>query len=302
MKKYRIIVLILVVLTPLFMCEGCGKQDDFNNVEILSTEKVVELLKENGVMLTRSYNFPIDLSLCKIHGKKPKPYFSRQTGVYYMFYEYDGYFETSILNKQISFYEYPKCDEQFLDSLIPCAGSLGKNLYVCLWYPELDSLADDMNKIQLENYNCIIKEIMKLENILKEKCFDKKVATLTGQGDSWEVKIPINYVYNKRVNEEGITETVFYAMDETFVKYLNSQKELPDVKSFGWKKESELEIRTSEENSLLGEENEDKYYRVSSHSSCFFFDPEAESNAIVVTITCRNGETEEIICSIEQTD
>lgn len=40
------------------------------------------------------------------------------------------------------------------------------------------------------------------------EAFNGKEAILTGKGNLWEVKIPINYFYNQRENKNGITETV----------------------------------------------------------------------------------------------
>lgn len=301
MRKHLITLLILVFFMLLLICHGCGKQEafkdiNFNDVELLSARNVVKLLKENDVPLTKVENFPIELSSCKIYDESPQPYLSNKTGVYYMFYEYDGYSESSDLVGKIPFYEYPDCEKEFSNSIIPGSSYIGKNLYICIWYPELNSLTEDSSKIKKEKFEDIIKEMSRVSKFLGEKCFDKRRVTLTGKSDNWDIKIPIDYIYNQRKNKNDINEVVFYSKSETLIKYLNKEKEEPNIKSISWYTTTSKESRCTEQNdSLLARKGEDGFYILSNGLSNF--NPKFESS-IIVNIICRNGESEEITCKI----
>ncbi|MGI6731624.1 MAG: hypothetical protein ACOX5F_07005 [Anaerovoracaceae bacterium] len=294
MKKFRNAVIILTLLGVL---AGCSKTDNLNNVELLNTSDVVDLLGENGSILTKVTDFPLDLSLCKVFDEEPQPYLSSKTGVYYMFYEYEGYSEVGNLARQGAFYDYPESNKEFSDFVMPVC--TGKNLYVCLWYSERNFLGDTMNEDEKETFDSVMQERSELIGIITEKAFNKKTVTLTGKGDYWEVKMPVKYINNQRKNEKGITETVFYAKGETYLKYLKGE-DLPDVTSMSWSYRSTGSTTVVDEGSILNNEMNDGFYRASG-GIIRDFNPELDNN-IIVKITWNNGKTEETTCTISQTN
>lgn len=300
-KNLKKTALVLSVLALLVLCAGCGgineSADSMNDTELLNTGDVVALLNKNGANLAKAADFPIDLSLCRVYDKEPQAYLSSEDGIYYMFYEYGGYGETDKLARERCFYEYPDSSKEFSDFIL-AGGIIGKNLYVCLWYPELDSWKE-MSEEELAVYESVMQKRSNLAEVLKEKAFDKKTAVLTGEGSSWEVKIPVEYIYNQRKNEQGLTETVFLSRSETLVKYLGTEGSPPDVTAVGWSKKNANSTLSTDEGSLLREEAKDGgYYRISLSNSNDF-NPEL-NESIVFKITYGDGETEEITCTFTQ--
>ena len=299
-KLFRTLVLVLCLSLLFVTLTACGKMKDsnMNNSELLAIDNVIRLLNDNGAGLNKVNDFPVDLSLCTVSGKAPQPYISSESGIYYMFYEYDGYSETGDLVKKGLSFEYPECDKSFSDYIIP-GDIAGKNLYICQWFPELGSWTDT-NEKDRETLDTVIKERTSIKNILYKKAFNEKVVTLTGIGQFWEVKIPIEYIYNLRESEKGIPEQLFDYSNETFVKYLGTEKEIPAVYSMNWSRDhSELTLTYDKgEGSILKEEDKNGFYKASS-GNITDFNPETDGE-ITVTITWGNGETEKITCSISK--
>jgi hypothetical protein len=284
---------------------GCEKTKEnepynLNNSELFSTGQVITLLNENGASLTKAADFPIDLALCKVSGKMPQPYISGDTGIYYMFYIFDGYSETGKLAATARFYEYTDSDRSYSDYIIP-GGIAGKNLYICQWSPELGSWAGVKNEIDREALDIALKERTSLSDILYKKAFDQKKVTLTGRGEFWEVRIPVEYIYNLRESEDGIPEQLFVSSNKTFVKYLGPESNVPVVYSMGWSHGSNESTLTYEksEGSILDKEATDGFHKASS-GNIADFNPETEES-LIVTITWGSGETEEITCSLPET-
>lgn len=299
--RSRFIIILLVILAIALW--GCGKphvgtNKNLNDVELLRTSDVVDLIAENGIFLEKAHS-PVDLSLCKVYDKVPQAYSGNYPGVYYLFYEYDGYSETSDIQRDMfRFTEYPDHDKEFSQFMVP-GGIIGKNLYISMWYSEFLSWEDGLNKEELDAFNNIMEERANIVEVLYEKAFNRKETILTGQGNSWEVKIPINYFYNQRENKSGIIETVFHSNGETHLKYLKSDEELPDVTSMSWSYKNSVLSSTVDEGSLLTREVGDGYYRVSPGLPSEFNPNDPDKN-IIVKITWDNGETEEIICTDSQ--
>lgn len=301
-KLFRLVVHVLCVSVLCIMLTGCENTEDnitdtMNNSELLTTDNVIKLLNDNGVRLKKATDFPVDLSLCQISGKMPQPYLSSESGIYYMFYEYDDYDDTGDLARGSVFFEYPDCAESYSDYIIP-GGIAGKNLYICQWFAEFGSWKDVTNKVDREAFDTVIKERTLIKNILYEKAFNKKEATLTGKGEFWEVKIPVEYIYNLRKSEGGIPERLFASKGETYLKHFNSENELPDVTSMSWSYSNREKTLTYDkgEGSILNKDAENGFYKATS-STITDFNPETD-NDITVTITWGDGETENITCSI----
>ncbi len=293
-------VLVLFILLLGIMCTGCEEAESLtvgslNEPELLKTEEVVKLLNMNGASITEATDFPINLSSCKISGKTPQPFISGETGVYYMFYEYEDYSETSELVNTGSFYEYPDCTKEYSDFLFP--GSItGKNLYICLWCPELGPWTDGM-EIAREVYEPIMEERSRIVDILLEQAFNKKEAMLIGNGDSWEVVMPVEYIYNLSKNKDQAGKIIFLSSAKTFVKYLKSEKEIPKVTSICWfKSKNNNATMSTDEGSLLDREVGYGFYKASSNDPTRF-NPERDKG-LTVTITWDNGEKEEIACKV----
>jgi len=303
-KLFGTVVFTLCLSVLCIMLTGCEKMkvnvaEDMVNSELLSTDNVIKLLNDNGAGLKKATNFPVDLSLCKVSGKMPQPYISSESGIYYMFYEYGGYGETGNLARESVFYEYPDCAKSFSNYTIP-GGIAGKNLYICQWFPELGSWADETKEVDRKTFDTVVKERALIKNILYERAFNKKEVILTGKGEFWEVKIPVEYIYNLRESESGIPERLFVSKSETFLKYLKLENELPDVTSMNWSysnKESTLTYDKGE-GSILNKDAKNGFYKASS-STITDFNPETDQY-IAVTITWGNGETEKITCSISK--
>ncbi len=295
-------MLVLCLSVLCIMLIGCEKMKDnitnnMNNSELLTTDNVIKLLNDNGAGLKKATDFPVDLSLCTVSGKMPQPYISSESGIYYMFYEYDGYGETGDLARESVFFEYPDCAKSFSNYIIP-GGIVGKNLYICQWFPEFGSWKDGTNEIDRESFDIVIKEKTLIKNILYEKAFNKKEVTLMGKGELWEVKIPVGYIYNLRESEGGIPERLFISNSETYLKYLKPENELRDVTSLSWSYSSNVSTLTYDkgEGSILNKDAKNGFYKASS-STITDFNPEMD-RYITVTITWGGGETEKITCSI----
>lgn len=90
-KLFRTLVLVLCLSLLFVTLIACGKMKDsnMNNSELLAIDNIIRLLDDNGAVLNKVNDFPVDLSLCTVSGKAPQPYINSESGVYYMFYEYD---------------------------------------------------------------------------------------------------------------------------------------------------------------------------------------------------------------------
>ncbi|WP_027398174.1 hypothetical protein [Anaerovorax odorimutans] len=296
MKKGKLrVVVFLLFVSMLFTFSGCQSNEkiimaDMNKTEILNTEKVVKILNNNGMNLSKDNNFPIDLSLCKVYGKKPQPYLSSQTGAYYIFYEYDGYSETSILAKDAIFYEYPGCSDDFKKNIYP-SNIVGKNIYVCLWYPDLDSWSDSsMSEEDNERFDLSIQEMIKLRQELNDKVFNKKKAVLTGYGNNWFVKIPVEFIYN----QNHLLDKVFLLNAQILLKPINFE-ETPEVKSIKLVKNINDYSLMSTDGNFLRNKNEEGFYTTFWINETDF-DP--NNMELKVTITCEDSKTGEILCKV----
>ena len=302
-KNSRETVLVFVILSLLAMSSGCGSAHvdtdrNLNDVELLRTSNVLDLIGENGIILEKA-DFPVDLSLGKVYDKIPQAYSGSYPGVYYLFYEYDGYSETSDIKRDMfRFNQYPDVDKEFSQFIIP-GGIIGKNLYISMWSSEFGSWEDGINEEDLDAFNNIMEERANIIQVLYEKAFNEKEAILTGKGNSWEVKIPINYFYNQRENKSGITETVFQSSGETHLKYLKSNEELPDVTSMSWSYKNSVLSSTIDEGSILKDEVGGGFYKASPGFPSEY-NPADLDKGIIVKITWGNDETEEIICTASQ--
>ena len=251
----------------LAMSSGCGSahvdtDKNLNDEELLRTSDVIDLIGKNGILLKKA-DFPVDLSLGKAYDKTPQAYSGSYPGVYYLFYEYDGYSQTSDIQRDMfRFIQYPDVDKEFSQFII-LGGIIGKNLYISMWSSEFGSWEDGINKEDLDAFNNIMKERANIVQVLYKKAFDEKEATLTGKGNFWEVKIPINYFYNQRENKSGMTETVFHSSGETHLKYLKSNEELPDVTSISWSYKNSVLSSRVDKSSILNHEVGDGFYRAS---------------------------------------
>ena len=301
-KNRKPITVLMTVLLIMVLCAGCGATkspaDTLNNKVLLHTKDVVALLGENGVALTKAIDFPVDLSSCKVKGATPQAYFDGKTGSYYLFYEYGGYSETSELVQKSRLYNYPGVFDDlglaksFSDALLP--GTAGKNLFVCLWYPEAASRQKGMTGIEGKTYERILSERAKTVEIIDEKAFNQKSVVLTGTGETWEVRMPVEYILNRQETKDDLTKTVFYSNGETELQYRKGSAP-PDVTSLKWSMGNGTEsTQNIDGGSLLTKKEADGFYRASS-SEPSGFDPE-EQKSILVTVTWGNGHTEEIIC------
>lgn len=301
---FRKAVFVLLILLLGIMCVGCeeGKGiaanssmvGSLNESELLKTEEVVKLLNLNGVNLSKADDFPIDLSLCKVYGMEPKPYLSSDTGNYYMFYEYDGYGETSELVRHSMFFDCQDCAKEYSDYIFYHSVS-GKNLYLCVWCPEMGPWVDGRH-IEREVYEPFVQEYSLIAEILYEKTFDPKAAMLTGYGDSWEVVMPVEYIYNLRQAKEDAGKIVQSTKGQTYLKYLGPERETPNVTSISWiKSKNSHASMSTDEGSLLEQETFNGFYRISSNNPGY--NP-IQNNGVTVTITWGEGETEEIVCRV----
>lgn len=280
-------------MTVMISLGGCQLQNNLNDEELLNINRVVTLLNSNGLSLKSAMDFPIDLSLCKVYDKEPRPFKSTETGVYYMFYGFDGYNETSDLVKEGPFFEYPDCAEEYSKFVLP-SGIAGKNIYISLWYPQFYSWTEGMNKEELKDSDALIKEVTKLREILVEQAFHKKTAILFGQSDNWQVAILIEYVYNQLENENGMSKTVFFSRGQTYVKYLKKTEKMPNLMSMKWGYGDRYSRLSVKEGSLATKELWNDFYSISK-SDPSSFNPELEKS-LIVKITLENGKTETITC------
>jgi len=292
-------VFVLFILLLGIMCVGCEKENSLmvgslNESELLKTEEVVKLLNLNGANLSKVSVFPIDLSLCKVYGLEPKPYLSIETGNYYMFYEYDGYGETSELVRRSVFFDYPDCAKEYSDYIF-YHGVSGKNLYLCVWCPELGPWVDG-SQIDREVFEPFVKEYTLITEVLYEKTFDPKAAMLTGYGDSWEVVMPVEYIFNRMKAKEEAGKIVHSTNGQTYLKYLGPEKETPNVTSIGWiKSKNNYATMSTDTGSLLENRAVNGFHRISSNNPGFH---PAKDEGITVTVTWGDGETEEIDCIV----
>jgi hypothetical protein len=301
-KPFHISVFALFTIMLILISTSCGERSGFdaknlNDAELLTTVDVVVLLNENGINLTKATDFPIDLSSCIISEKAPQSFVSGETGIYYLFYVFDGYNETSDLKSPSAFIDFSGPSKEFSDSLIP-AGIVGKNLCLCQWDPKFGAWRQDRGTADQDLFDTIMEEKTQITDILWAKAFGKKTAAYLGQSESWEVKIPVKYINNVRTNESGVPEILFLSEGETHVKYLNSDEKTPVVTAMRWLmtgRESSITYEAGE-GSILSEKVENGFYRaVRGLGGC---NPE-QIKSITVTITSANGDTEEIICMLQ---
>ena len=211
-----------------------------------------------------------------------------------MFYEYDGYGETSELVRHRVFFDYPDCAKEYSDYIFDRSVS-GKNLYLCVWCPELGPWVDG-RQIDREVYEPFVREYALIAEILYEKAFDPKAVILTGYGDTWEIVMPVEYIYNLRQAKEDIGKTVFSIEGQTYIKYLGPEKETPNVTSISWiKSKNSRAWMSTDDGSLLEKEAINGFHRISSNNPGY--NP-VQNNGITVTVTWGDGETEEIVCEV----
>ena len=313
-QRAEAIVLILILIAVCTGCQptnsteaelahskkiaGIGNIGSMIDEELLTTLDAVNLLNRNGIALSRSLDFPVDLSRCKIYGEEPQPYFSSETGVYYMFYQYEDYSTTTEFQNQMGFYDYPGCAKEFSDYVFP--GCAGKNLAVCIYYPDLinwiNATSEEERKEAEEHWRTVYKEGSSVADILNRKVFNQKSLVLIGQSENWEVVVPVSYMLNQMKNKDGNIESQLRVENSTFYKYKKSDGEPPRVSTIRIEYDGSGGSRSWTDGTLLAEKETGYGFYKTDGSGASRFNPQY-SDGITITITWgENGQTEEIQC------
>ncbi|MDD3169028.1 MAG: hypothetical protein PHC91_06135 [Eubacteriales bacterium] len=291
-----IIMLLLLLLLTGTGCEAMKyiSADSLNEQELLQAEEAAKLLNVNGASLMEASDFPVDVSLCRVNDKTPRVYSSNKTGLYYLFYAFDDYQEADSARYQILAGDDDP--EMFWNSIFTYTLA-GKNLCIYLWYPELGIQSEGCRTMEEEEFRFIEKEILLFKEILQNKAFNKKTVVLTGRGDSWEVVMPVEYIYNVRQAKEGAGDFFFDSRGQTYLKYIGDERKLPEVYEIQWKKPHGVTTMSTDEGSLLGEKELYGFRKVSTNAPGFH--PE-QGDEITVTINWGRGQSEEIVCAIKK--
>lgn len=298
-KQLKAAAFLVLILAAAMVCAGCDGMkyisvDSMNETELLETEAVAKLLNGNGANLMGDSDFPVDISLCKIYDTTPNVYFSDSSGLYYLFYEFDDYREADSARYQALTEEgYP---ELFRNSVFSYTLA-GKNLCIYLWYPEFRTQPEGVKTIEGEDFRRIEKEILLFKEILQNKAFNKKAGVLTGRGNSWEVVMPVEYIYNVRQAKEEAGKSFSASKGQTYLKYIGEERKLPEVYEIQWQKAHGLTTMFTDEGSLLSERDLYGFRMISSNAPGFH---PLRDESITVTITWGSGETEKIVCVMKK--
>lgn len=288
--------IILLIFFALMIGTGCDEMryipvDNMNETELLQTEEVAKLLNGNGASLMEASAFPVDLSLCRIYDKTPRAYFSSSTGLYYLFYEFDDYQEADRA-KHLVFTNLEEYPDEFGAALFTYTIA-GKNICIYLWYPAFSTPAEGVRSIKPEAYHLIEVEVIRFQETLSTKAFQAKTAILTGSGDSWEVVMPVEYIYNVMQAKEEAGKFYLATKGQTYLKYIGEDSEQPEVHEIRWQKAHGLTTMYTDEGTLLGDHDLYGFRKISSNAPGFH---PIHDESITVTITWGSGETEEIVC------
>ncbi len=293
LKTAAFIVLIFIAI---MIGTGCDEMryipvDNMNETELLQTEEVAKLLNGNGARLMEAPAFPVDLSLCRIYDKTPRAYFSSSTGLYYLFYEFDDYQE-AVRARHLVFTNLGEYPEEFEAALLTYTLA-GKNICIYLWYPAFSTPAEGIRTINSEAYRLIEEEVVRFQETLSIKAFQAKTAILTGSGNSWEIVMPVEYIYNTMQAKEDAGKLFFTSKGQTYLKYIGEDSELPEVHEIRWQKAHGLTTMFTDEGTLLSDHDLYGFRMISSNAPGFH---PIQDESITVTITWGSGETEEIVC------
>lgn len=275
LKKVALVIAVLMVLTA-FSLSGCDSQakdektgsDDVSSSEktlndevLLTTEQVEQLLKDNGIDLTRDNNFDVSkFTYVVSRSDTDKPEFKPTAYIY----KINGGTEDAMiliyeLDEYISFNGvYVSLSDAKANLLIKDDAVCGKNIIVWpLYYvDELENQADSVESvIDIKN---------KIFDILYNNAFNGKDLTYEGSKDGWSVIADVRQfknIYSEGTSRDSVSE---YAFGEVFIKRDGAQSAedvLAQMSSFTW--DGDIEFPKEAIAPLTESEEHPGYFRIS---------------------------------------